>query len=103
MGNLFGQGVNGLLGDWVAGPGAYANRHGRHRAAVQQAPLTAMVMLFELTNDYTIMLPLMIACILASLLAKRALGKTSTNENPPRRSNFRGRDQNVLRTVRVLR
>ena len=103
-GNLFGQGVNGLLGDWVAGPGAYALiGMGATVAAVQQAPLTAMVMLFELTNDYTIMLPLMIACILASLLAKRALGENIYQRKLRRRGVviFRGRDQNVLRTVRV--
>ena len=32
-----------------------------------------------MTNDYTIMLPLMIACISATLLAKRGLGKITIN------------------------
>lgn len=103
-GSLFGQGANALLGDLVASPGAYALiGMGATVAAVQQAPLTAMVMLFELTNDYTIMLPLMIACILASLLAKRALGENVYQRVLRRRGVvlFRGRDQNVLRTVRV--
>ena len=60
-------------------------------------------MLFELTNDYTIMLPLMIACISATLLAKRGLGENYYQRVLRQRGVvlFRGRDQNVLRTVRV--
>jgi CIC family chloride channel protein len=103
-GNLFGQGANVIFGELVALPGSYALiGMGATVAAVQQAPLTAMVMLFELTNDYTIMLPLMIACIVATLLAKRALGENYYQRVLRQRGVvlFRGRDQNVLRTVRV--
>jgi len=103
-GNLFGQGAHGIFGDLVAMPGSYALiGMGATVAAVQQAPLTAMVMLFELTNDYTIMLPLMIACIVATLLAKRGLGENYYQRVLRQRGVvlFRGRDQNVLRTVRV--
>ncbi len=38
-------------------------------AATTRAPITAIIMVFEMTNNYTIILPLMIACILATLLA----------------------------------
>jgi CIC family chloride channel protein len=34
--------------------------------AVMQAPLTNILMLFELTNDYTIILPIMITCIVSA-------------------------------------
>src|SRR5690606_22616896 len=42
-------------------------------AAVLHAPLTAGVMIFELCNDYDAILPLMVASILATLVATRAL------------------------------
>ncbi|MFQ5482161.1 MAG: CBS domain-containing protein, partial [Nitrospinaceae bacterium] len=44
--------------------------------AVLQAPLTNILMLFELTNDYTLILPIMIACIASSYTA-RAFNKDS--------------------------
>ena len=34
--------------------------------AVMQAPLTNILMLFELTNDYTLILPVMVACIVSA-------------------------------------
>lgn len=41
--------------------------------AVVQAPMTAIIMVFELTNAYTVILPMMTACILASLVHKSIL------------------------------
>jgi chloride channel protein, CIC family len=38
-------------------------------AAGTHAPITAIVIIFELTGDYKIILPLMISCIIATLLA----------------------------------
>jgi len=34
--------------------------------AVMQAPLTNIVMLYELTNDYTLILPVMVSCIVSA-------------------------------------
>jgi len=31
-----------------------------------QAPLTNILMLFELTNDYTLILPIMVSCIVSA-------------------------------------
>ena len=45
-------------------------------AASIQAPLTAAVMVFELSGDYPIVLPLLLATVLATSLA-RALGSES--------------------------
>lgn len=39
--------------------------------AVMHAPLTPIVMVFELTRDYGIILPLMLSCILAVVVARR--------------------------------
>ena len=37
-------------------------------AGAIQAPLTAIIIIFELTGDYKVILPLMITCIIASLI-----------------------------------
>ncbi len=44
--------------------------------AVMHAPLTPIVMVFELTQDYGIMLPLMLSCILAVVVARRISPKS---------------------------
>lgn len=41
--------------------------------ALVQAPMTAIIMVFELTNAYTVILPMMTACILATLVHKSIL------------------------------
>ncbi|MGD8440593.1 MAG: chloride channel protein, partial [Holophagae bacterium] len=52
------------------GPGAYALvGMGAVVAAGAHAPITAIVIIFELTGDYKIILPLMISCIIATLLS----------------------------------
>lgn len=40
-------------------------------AGMMQAPLTPIVMIFELTHDYGVILPLMLSCILAVVVARR--------------------------------
>jgi len=40
-------------------------------AATMHAPLTPIVMIFELTQDYEVILPLMLGCILAVFVARR--------------------------------
>ena len=61
-----------VAGDARAAPGAYALvGMGAVVAAGTHAPITAIVMIFELTGDYKIILPLMISCIIATLLATR--------------------------------
>ncbi|HEY8374877.1 MAG TPA: chloride channel protein, partial [Nannocystis sp.] len=40
-------------------------------AATMHAPLTPIVMIFELTRDYGLILPLMLGCILAAFVARR--------------------------------
>ncbi len=39
-------------------------------AAAVQAPLTAIIIIFELTGDYNVILPLMMTCIIASLISE---------------------------------
>jgi len=56
----------------TGGVGAYALvGMGAVVAAATHAPITAILIIFELTGDYHIILPLMISCIIATLLATR--------------------------------
>ncbi len=88
----------------TAVPGAYALvGMGALVAGVTHAPITAIVMLFELTNSYHIILPLMISCIIATLVAQR-LDRESiyTRKLVDRGIDIhRGQDLNVLRSIRV--
>jgi CIC family chloride channel protein len=70
MGGFFGTLVHLLYPDWTAGSGAYAMvGMGAFFAAVAKAPTTSLLILFELTNDYRIMLPLMAATVSAVYLS----------------------------------
>jgi CIC family chloride channel protein len=61
-----------VLGDAAQASGAYALvGMGATFAGLMQAPLTPIVMLFELTQDYAVILPLMLGCILALLVSRR--------------------------------
>jgi len=72
FGGAFGQVVHGALPALTASSGAYALVG---MAAVfgsaAHAPLTAIMIMFEMTNDYQIILPLMFCVVLAYLVASR--------------------------------
>ncbi|MBU2510371.1 chloride channel protein [bacterium] len=56
----------------TAAPGAYALvAMGGFVSAVTHAPITAIIMIFELTNNYTIILPLMITCIFSTAISSK--------------------------------
>ena len=58
----------------TADPGGYGVvGMGAVLGAVVQAPMTAIIMIFELTNTSTVILPMMAACIMASLVQKSLL------------------------------
>jgi CIC family chloride channel protein len=69
-GGVVGMVVNSFWPGAVADPGAYALvGMGAVVGASTHAPITAILIIFELTNDYKIILPLMISCIIATILA----------------------------------
>ena len=71
-GGAVGKVAHSLWPAHTGSPGAYALvGMGAVVAAGTHAPITAIVMIFELTGDYKIILPLMISCIIATLLATR--------------------------------
>jgi chloride channel protein, CIC family len=72
LGTLVGTGANALLGAGAQDTGAYALvGMGAIFAAMMHAPLTPIVMIFELTKDWGIILPLMLSCILSVVVARR--------------------------------
>lgn len=74
LGALVGIGLHTLLPDYVADYGAYALvGMGALVAGTMHAPLTAILMLFEVTNSYQIILPIMFAAIAATVVSKSLL------------------------------
>jgi chloride channel protein, CIC family len=72
MGGTFGSVVHKLLPDSTAGPGAYAAVGiGAFLAAATHAPMTAIFLLFEMTGNYQIILPIMISSIIGTVVAKK--------------------------------
>jgi chloride channel protein, CIC family len=66
LGFLFGDGARHLPGHLVTNPSAFALvGMGAFLAATTHAPIMAIIMIFELTLDYQIILPLMLACVVA--------------------------------------
>ncbi len=71
MGGLFGHLVHAWLPAVTAEPGAYALvGMAAFFSAAARAPITAIIILFEMTGDYRIILPLMLATVIATLLAE---------------------------------
>ena len=71
-GGTFGRVAEALLPAVAASPGAYALVGAAAVfGASTHAPMTAIIILFEMTDNYRIILPLMLAVVLAQLLASR--------------------------------
>lgn len=71
LGALFGGLLHKALPAFTSEPAAYALiGMGGFLAATTHAPLTSILMLFEMTADYQIVLPLMLACVVAHFTAK---------------------------------
>ncbi len=72
LGFSFGNVVHWLFPEITASPGAYALvAMGGLVAGTTRAPITAIIIVFELTNDYNIILPLMVTCIISVILSSK--------------------------------
>ena len=103
-GAFFGGVMHQLFPGWTADPGAYALvAMGGVVGAATHGPIAAILIIFELTNEYKIILPLMITTIIATLLASRLQGESIYTLKLARRgiNIFGGREINVLRSLRV--
>jgi CIC family chloride channel protein len=86
VGSLFGQGMHALWPHATSAPYAYAMvGMGAFLAGATQAPLMAILMIFEMTLSYQVVLPLMLSCVVAYFIS-RAIAKSSMYEITLRRN-----------------
>ncbi|HSO09364.1 MAG TPA: chloride channel protein, partial [Desulfoprunum sp.] len=72
LGGAFGSIAHRLMPDLTAGSGAYATVGiGAVLAAATHAPMTAIFLLFELTGNYQIIIPIMITSIIGTVVASK--------------------------------
>ena len=104
LGTFFGNIVNMWFPNWTANPGAYALvAMGGVVGAATHGPITSILIIFEMTNDYKIILPLMITTIIATLVASRLHKESIYTLKLVRRgiNIFAGREMNVLKSLRI--
>jgi len=101
FGGAFGRAVHWALPAITSGPGAYAAvGMGAVVAGATAAPLTGVMMMFELTGSYQIVLPLLVACGAAAALVNGVLGG-SIYTLGARRRGVRARIEEPLRDLSV--
>jgi CIC family chloride channel protein len=103
-GGFFGAIVHQLFPAVTASPGAYSIvGMGAVVSATTHGPLAAMLILFELTGNYKIILPLMFSCILATIFAGQLMKDSIYTLKLARRGiDIReGKEVNVLKSMLV--
>ena len=104
LGGAFGYGVHTLFPHVTAEHGAYALvGMGGVLAGMTHAPLTAIMMIFEQTNSYQIVLPLMFVCIVSHFTVRGFKGRSLDEESLRRRGVVlpSGPEAGVMQTLRV--
>jgi len=104
VGLFLGHVANYFFPHITASPGAYALvGMGAVVAGTTHAPITAILILFELTNDYRIILPVMVAVVFSTLVARRIFPDSIYTLKLRRRGIVLryGRDMNVLADATV--
>jgi CIC family chloride channel protein len=103
-GGFFGAVVHQLFPGITASPGAYSIvGMGAVVSATTHGPLSAMLILFELTGDYKIILPLMLSCIIAAIASGQLLRDSIYTLKLARRGVDikEGKEVNVLKSMFV--
>jgi len=103
-GGAFGAVAHQLFPSVAVSPGAYAVvGMGAVVAATTHGPLQAILIIFEMTGDYKIILPLMITCIISTLIATRLCRESIYTFKLIRRGiNIKsGKELNILRSMPV--
>lgn len=99
-GYLFASGSHALWPGAGLAPGAFTLvGMGAFLAATTHAPIMAILMIFELTLDYEIILPLMLACVVAHYVSRSFEAKSIYAESLKRKG--AGTFQQQLATLRV--
>src|SRR6266404_4636178 len=72
LGGIVGTGAQHFLPGYAASPGAYALvGMGTAFAGIIRAPMTSVVMIFEITRDYAVIVPLMISSLVSFFISAR--------------------------------
>jgi CIC family chloride channel protein len=103
-GNFIGSIFHQTFPSSISSPGAFSLvGMGAVVAAATHAPITAIIIIFELTNDYKIILPLMLSCIIASFMTVGVHKESIYTMKLKRRGiMFReGREVNILKSFSV--
>jgi len=103
-GGTFGAVVHYFFPSVAVSPGAYAVvGMGAVVAATTHGPLQAILIIFEMTGNYKVILPLMITCIISCLIARRLCGESIYTFKLIRRGiNIRGgKEINILSSMYV--
>ena len=103
-GGFFGTVVHSVFPGVTASSGAYSIvGMGAVVSGTTHGPLSAILILFEMTGDYKIILPLMIACIISALASGQLLSDSIYTLKLARRGvNIKaGKEINVLRSIPV--
>lgn len=103
-GGLFGYVVHSLFPGFTAHPGAYALvGMGAVVAGTTHATITSILIVFEMTKDYRIMLALMVACVFSTLVSRRLLKPSIYTMKLVRRGIqlSGGKDVNLLEVIKV--
>jgi CIC family chloride channel protein len=103
-GAFFGAVVHQLFPGMTASPGAYSLvGMGAVVSATTHGPLTAILILFEMTGNYKIILPLMLSCIVATIFARQLMKESIYTLKLVRRGiDIReGKEVNVLKAMFV--
>ena len=104
FGGAFGSLAHRFFPTITATSGAYAIvGMGAVVAAATHAPITAILIIFELTDNYLIILPLMAACIASTLLARHLKRDSIYTEKLSRRGiDIRlGREVSIMERIKV--
>jgi CIC family chloride channel protein len=104
MGGLYGHAVHLLFPSVTASSGAYSLvGMGALVAGTTHAPITSILILFELTDDYRIILPLMMTCIISAITANQLKGESIYTMKLIRRGiNVKaGREVTILKSLFV--
>jgi len=109
LGGVVGTVAHGLMPAYTASAGAYALvGMGAVFAGVVRAPMTSVLMIFEMTQDYAVIVPLMIANLVSLFIASRlqrqpiyeALAEQDGIHLPKVETRRRHRDRQVIRIMR---
>src|SRR5438045_9466737 len=72
LGGSVGTLAHRLFPDYTASPGAYALvGMGTAFAGIVRAPMTSVLMIFEMTQDYSVIVPLMISHLISLFVSSR--------------------------------